>query len=148
MLDRTADEAYAMILSALREHGLSWVVEQIGDQVRAGKPITRVVATASPSGSHRYSDEVSPARRPRRERLTATEPYTSGERLTLALDAIERAVIQTADLEDEVLRLAHPGESEPPASSGACLTSGGCTQRSPRATAPSSAVATVPDWRW
>lgn len=107
MADRTADEAYAIILSALREHRLSWVVEQIQDQVRAGKPTTRVVAPTPPSMSLRYADEASLARRPRSERLAATESYTPTERLTLALEAIERAVVQTADLEDELLKFSH-----------------------------------------
>lgn len=113
MPDRTADEAYATILSALREHGLSWVAEQIQDHVRAGKPTTRVVAPTPSQTSIWYAQEALAPRRPRSERLAATEPYTPAERVSLALQALERAVIETADLEDEILKFSHVESKAP-----------------------------------
>lgn len=97
------DQAYSLILEALRVHRLSWVAAQIQDQVRAGKPTIRVVAPRATPMSNLFVEEVSPARPPRRERLPATEPYSPDERLALALDALEGAVLHTADMEREVI---------------------------------------------
>ena len=104
MPERDPDEAYSIILETLRSHGLSWVATQVQDQVRAGKPTTRIVSPRSTPLSGRFAEEISQPRPPRRERLAATEPYSPGERLALALDALERAVVHTADMEEEVVK--------------------------------------------
>ena len=104
MPERDPDEAYSIILEALRAHGLSWVATQIQDQVRSGKPTTRVVSPRPAPISGLFAEEVSQPRGSRRERLAATEPYSSQERLALALDALERAVVHTADMEEEVAK--------------------------------------------
>jgi hypothetical protein len=51
-----------------------------------------------------FAEELPQLARARRERLAATEPYSAGERLTLAVDALERAVIHVADLERELVK--------------------------------------------
>lgn len=104
MPDRNPDEAYTIILEAFRTHGLSWVAAQVQDQIRAGKPTTRVVSPRPTPVSWRFAEELPPPRSRRRERLAATEPYSPEERLGLALDALERAVIQTADMEEEIVK--------------------------------------------
>jgi hypothetical protein len=103
MAQRDLDEAYNEILDLLRRHELSWVVGQVQDQVRAGKPATRMVTPRSAPVSDLFAGEVSQPRRQRRERLAATEPYSASERLRLALEAIERAVIQTVEVQREVV---------------------------------------------
>lgn len=114
MPERDPEAAYSILLEALRACGLSWVAAQIQDQVRAGKPTTRMVAPRAAPTLDRFADEITETRRPRRERLAATEPYSAEERLALALDALERAVIHTADMELEVTKFFHSGAKTPP----------------------------------
>jgi hypothetical protein len=52
----------------------------------------------------RFAEESPEPRRARRERLAATEPYSAAERLSLALDAVEHAVVETAEIEREVVQ--------------------------------------------
>ena len=114
MPERDLDQAYSIILEALRAHGLSWVAAQVQDQVRAGKPTTRMVAPRPAAVTGLFADELSQPRSPRRERLAATEPYSPKERLGLALDALERAVIQTGDMEEEVMKFFATERQTPP----------------------------------
>jgi len=102
--ERNLEEAYALVLEILRRHDLSWVATQVQDQVRAGKPVTRVVAPRQATMLERFAEELPEPRRTRRERLAATEPYSASERLSLALDAVEHAVVETAEIEGEVIQ--------------------------------------------
>jgi len=113
MPERAFDETYSILLDALRSHGLSWVAAQVQDQVRAGKPTTRIVAPRPAPMFDRFAEEITQARPPRRERLAATEPYSAEERVALALDALQRAVIQTADFEEEVAKFFHSAGKTP-----------------------------------
>lgn len=104
MAELAPEEAYLKVLELLRSHDLGWVAAQVQDQVRAGRPVTRVVSPRPVNVPDRFAAESSQPPRRRRERLAATEPYSAEERLQLVLDAIDRAVIQTADMEQEVLK--------------------------------------------
>ena len=96
MADRTARAAYEIILGHLREIGLSWVVAQIQEQVRLGKSVTPYADTTA----------VLLAEKPlagRRQALTSTEEYTEDERLEIALQAIEIALVHSAAMEKELV---------------------------------------------
>jgi hypothetical protein len=93
-------QAFDRLVTILDEKNLSWIVTQIEDQIRQGKPATRRVKELRLSSyrtdlSPRFpSDEVL---RPGREvQFRATEEYTDTERLELMLSAIRQAIVSTA----------------------------------------------------
>jgi hypothetical protein len=106
MGDRTATEAYDVLLGHLRQLHLMWIVEQIQEQVRAGKAITKAVSPQSGIESIRFPEEELDAissSRGRRQRLASTEPYTDQERLAIAVNAISKAIVQVSEMQTEVV---------------------------------------------
>ena len=104
-MEQNPEEAYEILLRALREQQLSWVVEQVQEQVRVGKLVAKDITPYRETSPSRLGDQL-PSRRARttrRERLVATEEYSPEERLGLAVDALESAVVHTAEIENEVL---------------------------------------------
>lgn len=106
MPDRNPNEAYRMLLDALREKGLAWVAEQVQEQVRSGKPVTKDVSPYRETDSMIFATEgfvPGTSTRGPRQRLAATEEYSPEERVDLLIDALEAAVIHIADIEAELI---------------------------------------------
>jgi len=109
MDDQESGAIYDRLLAALRRVGLEWVADQVVQEVRVGKTIQREVETFK--GNRLPADSLDPNsreyspqfRRGPKATFPVTEEYRPSERLRLVLDAIERAVVNTADMEHEVL---------------------------------------------
>jgi hypothetical protein len=110
MEERDCVAAYERLLSALRQNHLGWVADQVIQEVRLGKTAQKQVDTLRESrrgGVSSSSDMRSyPKQLEKGPRATfpVTEAYTSAERLALVLDAIEQAVINTAEMETELFK--------------------------------------------
>jgi hypothetical protein len=100
------DAAYEQLLETLRDSALGWVADQIREQVRGGKLVVRHVTPVAPSASHELAEEgyTPPSSQGgRKTRLTATEDYSAKECLSIAIAAIESAILHAAEVEDELL---------------------------------------------
>lgn len=115
MADRTAGEAYEIILDHLREIGLSWVVAQIQEQIRSGKSVTKAVTTYTNRAAVVFAEEplAGSNKSRRRETLAATEEYTEDERLEIALQAVERALVHSAAMEKELVSFYRSSPDSP-----------------------------------
>lgn len=106
--------AFNSLQEALRTRDLGWVLDQVAEQVRAGKPSTREVV-------ERPVDYLWVAERTRggerlktrKTRFPATIEYTPQERVLLMLDAIEHAVINTAEMAAHITRFAEKELGQP-----------------------------------
>jgi hypothetical protein len=99
-------QAYEFLLAALRKNGLDWVVLQVQEEVRSGRTVTKEVAPLEESPTPDFLDgkpRGNRGRKGKRQRLEATEDYSSRERVQLALSALEAAVVQTSELEEYLL---------------------------------------------
>lgn len=99
-------QAFDKLITILNEKKLTWVTDQVQEQIRVGKPMVRRVKELKPTrqvslrDSRLFDDE---ALRPGREvQFRATEAYTASEQLQLLLSAIQQAVIYTAAIEKAV----------------------------------------------
>ena|SRR5260370_221210 len=99
-------QAFDKLITILNERKLTWVTDQVQEQIRVGKPMMRRVKELKPTrqvslrDSRLFDDE---ALRPGREvQFRATEAYTTSEQLLLLLSAIQQAVIHTAAIEKAV----------------------------------------------
>jgi len=113
MPSHTAQAAYSELLEVLRAQGRGWVADQVQEQVRAGKPITKKVflpqrqlledeeeeSVSEASIESDTSAEPVSSRETRREHRAATEDYSAEERLDLVIASIEAAMVQPADIE-------------------------------------------------
>jgi len=106
MVDRTFSEAYKVILEHLRKSGFGWVVAQIQEQVRSGKPLIKDVSPHPAIRSIQFVDEefeATTTTKGRRQRLAATENYTDKERLEIVITAIDSLIIQTTAMQEELI---------------------------------------------
>ena len=95
-------EAFARLVSMLNEKELNWIVSQVEEQIRLGKPSTRRVKELKVNHSDftflvqpRTSKNLQPGRE---VQYPATEEYTDSERLELLLSAIHQALVSTASV--------------------------------------------------
>jgi hypothetical protein len=110
MNNEDAIQMYAELATILREFALDWVVEQVEDDIRAGKAEQKratvsadrreALAEAPPSGA-----KISRRRPTREEEFTALRDFSPTERLELLIDATDRAVQGAANLESQLLSM-------------------------------------------
>lgn len=123
LTDAETEAVYQELAAILEKQGLGWVVSQVKEQVRYGKPEEAQVEfteqedwTGPLFGT---SDDVE--RRTRRRRrggkatLTKTMPYSPRERLQLLVSATEQVAIHTLELEKATVEFA---TSDPEAPKG------------------------------
>lgn len=104
MSERSAEQAYKILISALNEQGFLWVVAQIQEQIRAGKLIDKEISSQSVADIGEFAlPQIgsSQASKRRRKGLT-TEEYTPEEMLDIAVDAIEALAIHSAEMENDL----------------------------------------------
>src|ERR1700720_625651 len=90
-------QAFERLKAILNEKNLGWIVAQVEDQIRLGKPVPRRVKelklTRRPTESlvrFRGDDEMKPGRA---AEFRGTVDYTEGEQLKLLFSAIHYAIL-------------------------------------------------------
>lgn len=110
--DRKASRIFEKLSQTLQDHQLSWVLEQIDEQIAQGKTekikiqiYKEVLQDAEKEqrslfhGLQTVSRKLKPSTK--QERVVIVE-YTPQERLLLLIDAIENVIVQTAEMEHQV----------------------------------------------
>jgi len=103
-------EAHRSLSEALTSTGLGWIVHQVEERVREGRPVekeARIFRDEEPNEQvFATGGGAETARRPGKPTLMMTlEPWTDDCRLQFLIDAIRHAIIHAADVENEQLRL-------------------------------------------
>lgn len=95
-----ATKLFEELVRILTATQLSWVVEQVRQQIAAGKEITKTVSVAS--------DAPSEVTRRKRQRVpfASTTEFSREEQLSILVNAIDQSVVGTADMEREILALS------------------------------------------
>jgi hypothetical protein len=95
-------QAFDRLVTILNGSRLGWVVAQVEDEIRLGKPVTRRVKElklaqypVDPTTRFRRYDALEPGRE---VQFRATVAYTDAERLKLLLSAIHQIIIGTATI--------------------------------------------------
>ncbi len=99
-------EAYDTLVEILNNNGLGWVASQVDEHIRIGKTIQKEIETLKEDRYPQlFSDDVyqSRFRKGARDTFPVVEEYQPRERLELLVDAIEKVVLDTAQIESEVL---------------------------------------------
>lgn len=86
--------AYQELVEILNEFELGWLVERVADVIKRGKTV--IVQDNSQQPSH-----------------LRIEPYTDREQLFLLIDAVERALVETAAMEVEISDFLREQNLEP-----------------------------------
>ena len=102
-------ETYEDLAEVLTASGLGWVVEQVEQTLRAGRPVekqTRVFKEEDREAEAPSFDEQYGTRRAGKATSMMTlEPWTPTERLLFLIDGVRQAIVHAAGVEDEQLRL-------------------------------------------
>ena len=97
----------------LSQYRLQWVLEQVTQNIRLGNTSEEEVPTSTETEPRPTTGTLSdllvpvwpPARRSgRRARFVASREYSPKEMLKILIEAIERAVVDTAEMEAEMLK--------------------------------------------
>jgi hypothetical protein len=104
--DSDARRFFEMLANQLREHGAGTLVDQVIDEIAQGRQIV-YKTVASRKGEQQLQraegDEVQ-IERGRRRQYSETLEYSAHERLELLLEAIDRAIVDTARIDGELVR--------------------------------------------
>ncbi len=95
---------YALIDKYLREKGLSWVCDQVKEEIETGKLVEERISTLQERGhlkskSFYYQPEF---KKSQPADFTRRHDYSDAEKLTLLLEAIKRAVFDVTVMEAEI----------------------------------------------
>lgn len=104
--DADARRLFESLASQLRERGAGTIVDQVIDEITQGRQIVYKTVAAR-KGERQLqrgeSDEV-PSERGNRRQYAETLQYSARERLELLLSAVSRAIIDTARIDNELVR--------------------------------------------
>jgi len=101
--------AVASIRKSLATSPLDWVLREVNETLRLGKPAVRTIEEAKEESTDavHYStlaQESQPRKQTRRKtKVPSTEAYSTKEELVLLLDSIERTAIATMDMQAYVI---------------------------------------------
>jgi hypothetical protein len=102
---------YEELAKILEAHGLAWIVEQVEQTVRAGRPVEKQThifreEDLEEEVNTRSVDEQDGARRAGKPTLMMTlEPWGTADQLRFLIDGVRQAIVYAAALENEQLRL-------------------------------------------
>jgi hypothetical protein len=96
----------------LNDLGLGWINEQVNEQVRAGKIVTKEVQMFKEVDAEQLSlaGSYRPSGRP--QQMIGVEPYTPEEQLQMLLDAIEKSMTDVAAMKEEIASFFRGQDSE------------------------------------
>jgi hypothetical protein len=99
MTDQQCNAYFEALSQFVSSRGLGWVITQVQEHIRFGRLETRKIK----AGADQKSDEIvfrAARREPlKSEEFSSTREYSPKEQLKLLIDALERALIVTAEME-------------------------------------------------
>lgn len=100
-----ATRLFNKLATQLRERGASTLVDQVIDEIAQGKQIIYKTIRQRTAAKQLYRPEADEVflERGRRREYAETLDYSAQERLDLLIQALERAILDTAQIEAELL---------------------------------------------
>lgn len=114
--EQECTEIFEQLSKVLSESRLDWITSQVSEEIRIGKTIQRQIETlkdVQESGFATFGDNVGNFKKGPKATYAVTVEYTSEERLELLIDSVRRAVVNTADMEDYLVRFCESDENRP-----------------------------------
>jgi len=110
MTEEQCAETYDLLANLLRRSNLEWVMDQVDADVRVGKLVEKSIREISTRHTERsvafeLIETFEPQRRVRSGSIRQRVEYSNRERLLVLIEAIEHAVLHTAELEEATLKL-------------------------------------------
>lgn len=106
MNDQECNQTYEALSDILKQYGLEWVTTQVTQQILLGKTIEQEIETLKEDREARmFASQDYSSRLKRGPKATFPVPieYKPSERLELLIDAVQRSVISTTDMEHHLV---------------------------------------------
>ena len=107
MTDKECLETYQRLVDILNQNRLAWVVAQVEEQIRLGKTTEKEIDTLKEGRGEfelfTIEDYPSRLRKGPKATFPVTVDYQPPERLALLLDAVERVIVNTVDMENHLI---------------------------------------------
>jgi hypothetical protein len=113
MNDTECNETFGELTEIVHSSGLGWIIEQVKDEIRVGRNIDEETVQGFSSDEEPRLFPFDPGseylKAGPRAKFPVVREYSACERVILLIEAIDRAVADTAQMEAEVLtRLSSP----------------------------------------
>ena|SRR5437660_937826 len=102
MTDSECNEAFETLRRALAEVGLAWVTNQVDEEIRFGRTVTKTVSSRPDIPEELIVQGLAQKARPSNVRVSATRPYTPQEKLSILITGIENVGIETDEMQGAV----------------------------------------------
>jgi hypothetical protein len=108
MNDVECDQTFGELSEIVRSFNLDWIIEQVKEEIRAGENIDEETVRGFASDDRDVrSLAFDPAgeylKAGRRAKFPVVREYSACERVILLIEAVDRAVVETAQMEAELL---------------------------------------------
>jgi hypothetical protein len=114
MNDIESENVYHELVSILHDAGLDWIVDQITAVIREGKTSEVKALTfreKPPDSQTSYLNRMALIPAGQQSFIAATD-YSANERVRMLIDAIGVAIIDTADMEQEIIKTLNSADRE------------------------------------
>jgi hypothetical protein len=117
MNEQESIHAFDRLTKILNENGLGWVTEQVNEQIRNGKTIQREIETLKEGKEMplfaTFDDYPRKLTRGPKATFPVTVEYQPSERLELLIDAIRQSIVDTADMEHNLVSFTEKADETP-----------------------------------
>ena len=117
MTDDECTEVYQILSAYVSSAGLQWVIDQVDETIILGRLVDVPIRERgfAQGATYELVQISSASNRPlptsKSKYIQQIQDYTSCERLTMLLDALELAVVRSDDLEQAVFNLLSPNQA-------------------------------------
>jgi hypothetical protein len=102
MTEHDAEDLFIRINSILREHGLTWLANEIAAEAAEGKASPKMLAIQDFDPEFLEEMPVRPARR--KTEFTHVRPLTSKEKMDVSIKALRAIIVSSGKMLPEILR--------------------------------------------
>jgi hypothetical protein len=117
MNEQESVHIFQRLTSMLDENGMGWVTQQVLEQIRIGKTIQREIETLKEGRSaplfSTIDDYSSKLTRGPKVTFPVTIAYQPYEQLELLINAIKRAIVDTAEMEQHLMSFVQKQDEAP-----------------------------------
>lgn len=102
MTDEECNAAFETLKQAIANAGLSWVTNQVDEEIRFGRTVTKTVSSRPDTPEELVVQGLEQKTRLSKVRVSATTPYSSRERLNILIGALENVAVETEEMQTAV----------------------------------------------
>lgn len=99
MTDTECDQAYEQLVLAINKVGFSWLTNQVAEEIRFGKIVTKRVASRPDAPEDLLFEDLTERQKRSKVKVSATRPFTAKEKLHTLLASMEQTILATEDME-------------------------------------------------